>query len=544
MSINHLLTPSTTAHDINGRRATETLRSYRHASKIFVDGNYRLSPKYGFLFYVEFDFNPLITSVSNTAAQELGMIVKSVGLPKFTIDTKVHNAYNRKNIVQNKINYDPITISFHDDQADNVRNFWYDYYSFFYRDSDYADTTYDVIHKYQERPSFQWGYTPRPTASYNNNVAYQNYQYIQAIRIYSLYQKNFSEYELINPTITNFKHGEHANGENGSILEHQMTVQFETVKYQTGYTTSNTAGGYVELHYDTEPSPIAPSLGTNLVDNGWGGTTNASDVVQDLAYYNLTTAGGYVSPEPTSGALSAALGASTVARFVSAATASSGINAGGFTLPVLGSLVSGVSNSNILNQQLTAAGARLATSTVNTLASGVVSGVTSGLGPTGTTVVGLAAAAIVNPKGALATVENMALKIATGAIQQGVSSLASSAAMEISKGISTGLLEINKSLAFNGATTFTGGISTAFGEAQSSLNGLFTSSGGFGLSSAGITPAIDFTSDLTSTSTFAVSGGTFGQLTATGTPALDFTSDLTSTSTFAVSGGNFGTFIP
>ena len=118
MSINKLLQPN----------PTTTLRRYQHASRIFVDGNYRLSPKYGFLYYVEFDFNPLITNVSNTAAQEMGMIVKSVGLPKYTIDTKVHNAYNRKNIVQNAIKYDPINIIFHDDQADTVRNFWYDYY--------------------------------------------------------------------------------------------------------------------------------------------------------------------------------------------------------------------------------------------------------------------------------------------------------------------------------------------------------------------------------------------------------------------------------
>ena len=123
-------------------------RSAHHGKKIFIDSNYRLSPKYGFLFYVEFDFNPLITNISNQAAQEMGMIVKSASLPKFTMDTKVHNAYNRVNIVQNKIKYEPVNIVFHDDQSDNIRNFWYDYYSFFFRDPDYADSTYGAIHKY------------------------------------------------------------------------------------------------------------------------------------------------------------------------------------------------------------------------------------------------------------------------------------------------------------------------------------------------------------------------------------------------------------
>ena len=87
----------------DGSQGMVTIRDFRHAARIFTDDNFRLSPKYGFLFYVEFDFNPLITEISNQAAQELGMIVKSVSLPKFTVDTKIHNAYNRKNINQNKI---------------------------------------------------------------------------------------------------------------------------------------------------------------------------------------------------------------------------------------------------------------------------------------------------------------------------------------------------------------------------------------------------------------------------------------------------------
>jgi hypothetical protein len=222
------------------------MNDYRHAARIFTDGNYRLSPKYGFLFYVEFDFNPLITNISNLSAAEMGMVVKSVNLPQYTIDTKIHNAYNRVNIVQNKIKYEPVTIVFHDDQSDVVRSFWYDYYSYYYRDSDYADSTYSAPNKYQSRPTFDWGYTPRPAIGYNNSSMAQPYQYIQGIRIYSLYQQQFSEYQLVNPTITSFKHGEHANGDSTSLLNHEMSVQFETVKYLSGSVTPNTVGGFID----------------------------------------------------------------------------------------------------------------------------------------------------------------------------------------------------------------------------------------------------------------------------------------------------------
>ena len=415
--------------------AQTILRNYQHASRIFVDGHYRLSPKYGHLFYVEFDFNPMITNVSNTSAQELGMIVKSVGLPKYTIDTKIHNAYNRKNIIQNKIQYDPINITFHDDQAENVRDFWYDYYSFFYRDSDYADSTYGIINKYQERPSFEWGYTPRNPGSYNSANAYQDYQYIQAIRIYSLFQGNFSEYELINPIITSFKHGDHINGEN-NFLEHQMSVQFETVKYQTGYTTNDTAGGYIDLHYDTTPSP----------NGGTPESQTNSHTVTDLANYNLKTAGGSVVPAPNTGALSAAFSFGTLSGITTGLAAASGTNSGGFALPALGSLTSGISNSNILGQQLQAASVSLAATATSTLAGGVISGVARGLGPQGVQIVNLAASAISNPTAALRTVENMAIKFAVGSINQGINSLASSLGNQVAIGISTALSPIGTSI--------------------------------------------------------------------------------------------------
>ena len=413
------------------------MRSYQHASRIFVDGDYRLSPKYGFLFYVEFDFNPLISNVSNTSAQEMGMIVKNINLPKFTMDIKAHNAYNRVNLVQNKIKYDPINIVFHDDQADTVRDFWYDYYSFFYRDSDYNDATYSIVNKYQERPSFEWGYTPRPVSSYNAANAYQSYQYIQAIRIYSLYQKNFAEYELINPIITSFRHGEHNTSEGTGLLEHQMSVQFETVKYQTGYTTQNTVGGYIDLHYDNTPTPLVTNPSdVNLVDNGHGGVATAPDTITDLANFNLSTSGGQVVPQPSSSALAASVSFSSITSSLLSTSATNGVNAGGFALPALGSLTSGLSNSNLIQQQLQAATISLAGRAASTLAGGVIGGITSGLGPAGTAVLGLAVSAIANPSATLKTAENMAINYATNAassaIQNALNPIANKIQSEIS----------------------------------------------------------------------------------------------------------------
>ena len=435
------------------------IKDYKHATRIFVDDNYSMSPKYGFVYYVVFELNPAIANIPNNQyAQELGMLVKSVTLPKFTIDTKTHNAYNRPNIVQNKIKYDPVSIMFHDDQGDRVRNFWYDYYSYFYRDPDYNDATYSAPHKYQSRPTFEWGYTPRPLDSkYDANGAQRPYQYLLSIQIYSLYQQQFSQYQLINPIITKFGHGDHSAADTTGLLQHDMSVAFETVKYYTGSVTKDTAGGFVDLHYDNTPSPQA----------GTGDIGQTDSFVTDLANRNtaLSFRGEGFQPVATinpSNYFSPALAGST------SLAARAPANSGGLNIPSLGSLTQGLTTASILNQQLKSAGINLVGSAASQFASGVVGGIAMGLGPNGTTLVGLAAAAISNPKALLTTVENMAIQYAVGQATQLLNTLVSSAAAATQKAIAAYVTEnIAKPFgeAFNNfaATGFSTSIQSALG---------------------------------------------------------------------------------
>jgi hypothetical protein len=475
-----------------GTRQNTVLRDYRHAARLFIDGQFRLSPKYGFLFYVQFDFNPDITSISNTAAQELGMIVKSVTLPKFTIDTKIHNAYNRVNIVQNKIKYDPVLINFHDDQADNVRNFWYDYYSFFFRDPDYADVTYTSPHKYNSRPSFDWGYSPRPTAGFPTSNRWQPYQYIQSIRIYSMYQKNFSEYQLINPVITAFRHGEHQNGES-SLMGHEMTVQFETVKYLTGYVTRNNVGGFVDLHYDNTPSTIAPTQGTNIIPNGQGGFTQAPDTITDLAsttpiFQNELLGGTFTRSTYTAQTFGSSFNISTLSSTFGIGN-SLGINSGGFSIPSLGRSAPGLTNSSVLQQQLTSGAANIVGGVVNNAANGLIGGLAKGLGPNGGSILGLTVQAIANPKALAATAVNMAATAAVQYVGQAVNELTKPLIDEASGAI-TGFVKEN----------FTTPLTAAWGDLSSNVTDFFAPSwtdvGGFNILDIEIVPPIDIIDDL------------------------------------------------
>ena len=261
----------------------DNLKDFQHASRLFVGNNYERSPKYTTLFHVYFDLNPELVNLNviNQRQQiESGMLVKSADLPKFRIDTKNLNNYNRPSIVQTKVRYEDINITFHDDSANIVRKLWFDYYNYYYRDMDnnYGDATGSLNPIYirntkqtlgQRTLLNKFGYSPRKDSNIST-------QYIQAIRIYSLHQKRFSEYTLINPTISAFRHGTHANGQDGT-LENTMTVSYETVLYAGG--SARVARGFADLHYDKLPSPLTVAGGGTNSILGPGGIVNALDSI-------------------------------------------------------------------------------------------------------------------------------------------------------------------------------------------------------------------------------------------------------------------------
>lgn len=231
------------------------IHDYAHADRIFRTDAFRLHPKFSFLYYVRINLSPDYSMLKSTSKTEIGSLVKTVSLPKFTVETKTLNAYNRVNLVQTKLKYDPVTIKFHDDGADVIREFWYDYYSFYYRDSDHATSLYQSGHKYNLRQTDQWGYTLRPGSKEGDSTVTQ---LITDIQIYSFHNKKFSEITLHNPVITSFRHGDHDYAQGTGILEHEMTVNYETVTYASGFFTEENFGSDMLLKYDTTPSDISP----------------------------------------------------------------------------------------------------------------------------------------------------------------------------------------------------------------------------------------------------------------------------------------------
>lgn len=256
----------------------DQIKDYRHASRTFVDGLYRLSPKVGTLFHVFIDLNTVVARTDSNSQIEIGMLAKSVQLPKYTINTKTYNAYNRKNIAQEKITYDPVSFTFHDDSEDVLRKFWQGYYSYYYRDNDHQLAQINQEHKYKTRQQQSWGFSPKGSTAQN---------YISSIRIYSLHQKRFSSCILVHPTITAFSHGQHSYG-NYEGMEHNMTVAYESVQYESGQVSGGTVLGFGDIHYDRSPSPLSSLGGGTTSILGPGGLVEGgSDVITNLQNGNF-----------------------------------------------------------------------------------------------------------------------------------------------------------------------------------------------------------------------------------------------------------------
>jgi len=310
---------------LNAFITPDYLRDYTHASKTFTTNMYAHAPKYKFLFHVYFEISPLVQSASNSAPTNYGLMVKSVELPSFAFSTHELNQYNRKRITQSKVNYNPVKIAFHDDNANEINKLWHAYYSYYYKDplqlvkvatqsanSQAGRDTYTDANA----GSHDWGYIGDTTSRAFSAVSKP--PFFSKIKIYGFHQHSFIEYTLINPVIENFAHDTYNYAEANGVMEATMTLKYETVTYSNGALNGKDPGATVARFgesetYDQTLSPIARP-GANATILGQGGLVDATgSVVSDLSSGNYlralqtvgTTAKTFINPSKTKSAFSA-----------------------------------------------------------------------------------------------------------------------------------------------------------------------------------------------------------------------------------------------
>lgn len=271
------------------------LRDYTHASKTFRTNSYQNTPKFKYLFHTYFEINPIVFQgflggrlASNVSEQSnFGLLVKEVKLPTYSFNTVQLNQYNRKRIVQTKIKYDPIEITFHDDNGDTVNSMWEAYYTYYYNDAkkpnvQFGGRSNPRVNNYNNRNIYNnsisgdddWGYNSVPSDGSEVKVPF-----FKNITVFGFNQHNYTAYTLINPIITSFQHDQYNYNEGNGIMSNRMSIDYETVVYNYGAIDGRAPGDIVTgfgnpANYDRTTSPIQVK-GANGTILGQGGLVDA-----------------------------------------------------------------------------------------------------------------------------------------------------------------------------------------------------------------------------------------------------------------------------
>lgn len=279
-------------------------RDYQHASKLYVDNGFAKAPKFGFQYLVNFNINPntiLDKTWLEKGRREVGLLVKKIDLPKFTIGTETLNQYNRRTIIQTKLTYSTVSVEFHDDNSGITHNLWTNYFKYYFADSNYGDTGNFPLTVPKEFKNTKYGPIDNTYGRYDSELssgsvgfedagASNDVGFFTSIDIYVLHvQKEFTKFTLINPKITEWAHDSLDQSGGGKILQNKMTIAYETVLYAEGsIQDGRQPEGWIPLYYDRGPSPLSiggkrsPQTSQGRRE-GYDGLTNAPKPVLPTA---------------------------------------------------------------------------------------------------------------------------------------------------------------------------------------------------------------------------------------------------------------------
>jgi hypothetical protein len=266
------------------------MADWTHAARLYTDDNFRLAPKNKFLYHATLNINEnLINKImpgwSNRHSNEVNMLVKAVTLPKFDISVETKNKYNRKKNIQTRIDYGPVTLTFHDDNMGLTTQLWAAYYQYYYRDGTYGSRDGAGKPNQTARPYDRFN-AYKGEAANSDRFGLDNDQYepfFTSIQISQMARHQYLTMTLVNPIIESWQHDTLDNSASAEPVQNTMTVAYETVFYADGAVEEgNAPKGFASEHYDATPSPIAAGSGTSLFGSS-GVLAGGASVLGDIA---------------------------------------------------------------------------------------------------------------------------------------------------------------------------------------------------------------------------------------------------------------------
>ena len=264
------------------------MKDYRHASRLYLDDNFKLMPKQKFLFHVVFntDETLFIDGFSANERYQLNMLVKQCDLPKYNLSYEEKVQYNKKMYAGTRIAYEPVNITFHDDHADTVNAFWKKYYE--YNIADSIGMNSDLTISNTKDDYYIFGDDRKTTKFGMDTPKERRKPYLKGIEIFVLHKQRFTSMTLVNPVIGSFSHDNLDQADGAGIMNNTMQILYETVIYESGIINKNNVPGFATINYDNSPSPLTVlGGGTNSIFGPGGVVDGVGSVIKNVQSGNI-----------------------------------------------------------------------------------------------------------------------------------------------------------------------------------------------------------------------------------------------------------------
>jgi hypothetical protein len=291
------------------------LRDQQHADHLFNVDQFRLAPKHQFLFHVAFGINRAAlqnAQLVQAYGEEIGMLVKSIDLPSYTVETQTLNQYNRRKVTQYRHKGGEIGIKFHDDNMGLINQLWQSYYSYYYADP--LSATAPGAYSRNATKSYSLA-MPVPYGLDNGSTT----PFLNYIKIYQMARHEYVMYQVWNPIVKSFNHNR-VDYAGPGVHDVDMKIEYEAISYETGAVEDGNPEGFAQSHYDHHPSPLG------------GGTSGNSPSLAGISIGNL------LGPGILGNALN------TVNNYQSANGLVVGAAVGAAAAPLIGAAIKGVAS--------------------------------------------------------------------------------------------------------------------------------------------------------------------------------------------------------
>ena len=264
------------------------MKDYQHASRLYLDDNFKLMPKQKFLFHVVFntDEDLFVNGFAPHEKLQLNMLVKACDLPKYDMSYEEKIQYNKKMYAATRVAYEPVNITFHDDHADTVNAFWKKYYEYHIADSVGMDN--DVTISNTKDDYYDFGDARKTTKFGMDTPKKRRKPYLRGVEIFVLHKKRFTSMTLVNPIIGSFSHANLDAADGAGVMNNTMQILYETVIYKAGVINRNSVPGFATINYDNSPSPLSVlGGGTNSIFGPGGVVDGVGSVLGNLRTGNI-----------------------------------------------------------------------------------------------------------------------------------------------------------------------------------------------------------------------------------------------------------------